>query len=121
MINFGNINVKILGWFLILLDCSATRLMKLGFQTLFSFHRNAMPYAESGADRIGRVYHKVLYREYTDVTFKKMKKSPEYLGILGPILRAEVGDTIKVVFKNQASRNYSVHPHGVFYEYVLSL
>ena len=38
------------------------------------------------------------------------------MGLLGPILRAEVGDTIKVVFKNNASRPYSVHPHGVFYE-----
>ncbi|PYV48720.1 MAG: hypothetical protein DMG94_02750 [Acidobacteria bacterium] len=38
-----------------------------------------------------------------------------HLGILGPVLRAEVGDTIKVVFKNNASRPYSIHPHGVFY------
>jgi len=36
--------------------------------------------------------------------------------LLGPILRAEVGDTIKVVFKNMASRPYTMHPHGVFYE-----
>ena len=38
-----------------------------------------------------------------------------HLGILGPVLPAEVGDTIKVVFKNNASRPYSIHPHGVFY------
>ena len=40
----------------------------------------------------------------------------EHTGILGPILRAEVGDTIRVVFKNNATHPYSMHPHGVFYD-----
>ena len=34
----------------------------------------------------------------------------------GPVIRAEVGDTIRVVFKNKANRPYSIHPHGVFYD-----
>jgi manganese oxidase len=34
---------------------------------------------------------------------------------MGPILRAEVGDTIKVVFKNNATHPFSMHPHGVVY------
>jgi len=34
--------------------------------------------------------------------------------LLGPILRAEVGDTIKVVFKNKASRPYSIYLPEVF-------
>jgi hephaestin len=38
------------------------------------------------------------------------------LGVLGPVIRAEVGDTIKVVFKNNASFPFSIHPHGVFYQ-----
>jgi FtsP/CotA-like multicopper oxidase with cupredoxin domain len=38
------------------------------------------------------------------------------LGYLGPVLRAEVGDTIKVLFKNNARNPYSMHPHGVFYD-----
>ena len=74
---------------------------------------------ESGPHRIGRVYKKAIYREYTDATFSKLKpRVPEerYLGLLGPILRGEVGDTIKVVFKNKATRPYSMHPHGVLYE-----
>lgn len=65
------------------------------------------------------VYRKALYREYTDATFRTLKPRPTkwvHLGILGPLIRAEVGDTIKVVFRNNASRPYSVHPHGVFYE-----
>jgi len=68
--------------------------------------------------RIGPVYWKAVYREYTDATFRKLKPRPanqRYLGILGPIIHAEVGDTIKVIFKNNATRPYSIHPHGVLY------
>ena len=76
-------------------------------------------FVEKGPHRIGTVYRKAIYREYTDDTFAQLKpKSPEWqhTGILGPILRAEVGDTIKILFKNNASRPYSMHPHGVFYD-----
>jgi len=31
-------------------------------------------------------------------------------------LYGEVGDTIKTFFKNNASRPYSMHPHGVLYQ-----
>ncbi len=75
-------------------------------------------FTERGPHRIGTVYRKALYREYTDDTFTHLKpRSPEWqhTGLLGPILRAEVGDTIKIVFKNNATRPYSMHPHGVFY------
>lgn len=34
----------------------------------------------------------------------------------GPVIRAEVGDTIQVVFYNRASQPFSMQPHGVFYE-----
>ena len=68
---------------------------------------------------VSTVYHKVLYREYTDSTFHTLKTRParwEHLGFLGPLIRAVVGDTIRVVFRNQADRPYSVHPHGVLYD-----
>ena len=39
----------------------------------------------------------------------------EHLGFLGPLVRAEVGDTIKIVFRNNAKFAAAVHPHGVFY------
>lgn len=67
---------------------------------------------------VGSKYKKALYREYTDATFSTLKqRSTEWmhLGMLGPLIRAEVGDTIKVVFKNNATKPYSMHPHGVFY------
>lgn len=72
----------------------------------------------SGADRIGNVYKKALYREYTDATFSTLKeRGPdwEHLGFLGPLLRAVVGDTLQVVFRNNTGRPCSMHPHGVFY------
>jgi hephaestin len=81
-----------------------------GYSTVFT---------ERGPHRIGTVYRKAIYREYTDETFAHLKaRSPEWAhtGILGPILRAEVGDTIRILFKNNASRPYSMHPHGVFYD-----
>lgn len=75
-------------------------------------------FVKQTANTIGSKYKKALYREYTDASFSQLKvrnKSEVHLGMLGPIFRAEVGDTIKVVFKNNASRPYSIHPHGVFY------
>jgi len=76
-------------------------------------------FVRQGEHRIGKTYRKALYREYTDERFTELEPRPqdqEYLGILGPILRAEVGDTIKVVFKNNTDFPASMHPHGVFYE-----
>ncbi len=61
---------------------------------------------------------KAVYREYTDASFKTLKPRPaewEHLGMLGPLLRGEVGDTIQVIFRNNATHPYSMHPHGVFY------
>ncbi len=82
------------------------------------FDKAAKVYVESGPHMIGKVYRKAIYREYTDATFATLKpRTPEWehLGILGPVLRGEVGETIKVVFKNNATHPYSMHPHGVFY------
>jgi hephaestin len=82
------------------------------------FDAIAKGYTEPGPHQIGRVNKKAVYREYTDATFSMLKpRSPQdqYLGILGPILHAEVGDTIKVVFKNHATHPFGMHPHGVLY------
>jgi FtsP/CotA-like multicopper oxidase with cupredoxin domain len=82
------------------------------------FGEKAKVYVVRGADRIGATYKKVRYIEYTDATFTMRKLRPpesRYLGIVGPIIRAEVGDKIRIVFRNTASRPYSIHPHGVFY------
>jgi hephaestin len=83
------------------------------------FEGYAKVFIERGPHRIGTVYRKAVYHEYTDSTFVQRKPRSaewEHAGILGPILRAEVGDTIQILFKNNATRPYSMHPHGVFYD-----
>jgi manganese oxidase len=83
------------------------------------YHFEDDPASRGTVDPNSTTYKKALFREYTDARFNAFKppeKNWLHLGILGPLLRAEVGDTIKVVFKNNASRPYSIHPHGVFYD-----
>ncbi|XP_017273415.1 ferroxidase HEPHL1 [Kryptolebias marmoratus] len=77
---------------------------------------HAYIFLEKGPHRIGRVYKKAVYREYTDATFTRTAPRPEWLGFLGPVIRAEVGEVIVIHLKNFGSRSYSIHPHGVFYE-----
>jgi len=75
-------------------------------------------FVEKNPHRIGKVYRKAIYREYTDESFTTLKPRAtewQHAGILGPIVRAEVGDTIHVVFKNNATHACSLHAHGVFY------
>jgi manganese oxidase len=61
-------------------------------------------------------YDKIRFFEYTDNTFKTRKPQPEWLGILGPIIRAEVGDEIVVEFLNKSKYPHSIHPHGLRYD-----
>ncbi|XP_064817766.1 ferroxidase HEPHL1-like, partial [Oncorhynchus masou masou] len=77
---------------------------------------HASLFLQSGPQRIGSVYKKAVYRQYTDASYLIEAPRPGWLGYLGPVLRAEVDDVIIVHLKNFASRNYSMHPHGVFYE-----
>ncbi|XP_057403185.1 coagulation factor V isoform X2 [Balaenoptera acutorostrata] len=68
------------------------------------------------SNQIGKHYKKVVYKQYQDASFTKRLENPnnkEDGGILGPIIRAQVRDTLKIMFKNMASRSYSIYPHGV--------
>jgi len=83
-----------------------------------AFDPYARVFTAPAADRIGNMYRKAIFREYMDDSFATLKpRSPElaHMGLLGPVIRAEVGDTIKVVFRNRASFPFSLHPHGVAY------
>ena len=66
---------------------------------------------------IGRIYRKSVYREYSEgfSTLKQRSAEDQHLGILGPIIRAAVGEQIIVHFKNNTRFPASIHPHGVFY------
>jgi len=54
--------------------------------------------------------------EYTDDAFTTPKPQPDWLGILGPVIRAEVGDEIVVDFLNRSRRGHDIHPHGLRYD-----
>ncbi|XP_011940797.1 PREDICTED: ceruloplasmin isoform X1 [Cercocebus atys] len=72
-------------------------------------------YLQNGPDRIGRLYKKALYLQYTDETFRTTVEKPVWLGFLGPIIKAETGDKVYVHLKNFASRPYTFHSHGITY------
>jgi manganese oxidase len=59
---------------------------------------------------------KTRFIEYTDDNFSVRKPQPDWLGILGPIIRAEVGDEIVVDFLNRSRVGHSMHPHGLHYD-----
>ena len=59
---------------------------------------------------------KTRFIEYTDSSFSVRKPQPDWLGILGPIIRAEVGDQVEVEFLNRSKVMHSIHPHGLRYD-----
>ncbi|MCP5245860.1 MAG: multicopper oxidase domain-containing protein [Burkholderiales bacterium] len=84
-------------------------------------------YAPSGKNQIAEkdgldvwgetlVYQKYRYVGYHDKDFSKPISQPEWMGILGPQIRAEVGDTVNVHFLNKTDRPLSIHPHGMLYD-----
>ena len=76
-------------------------------------------YLKNAGNRIGPKNLKCLYRGYPDAKFTAPTPRPAseaYLGSMGPVIRAAVGDTVKVVFRNNCRFRTSVHPHGVFYK-----
>lgn len=82
------------------------------------FGMEEAPFVARGPNRIGTTYKKVLYRAYTDGSFTKLQPRParsQHLGLLGPVIRAEVGDRVRIVFKNNFSKPLTIHVHGLFY------
>jgi len=84
-----------------------------------AFEDESRVFVQAGPGRIGSAYLKCVYHRYTDATFRTpapIRDDAAYVGLMGPVIRAEVGDTIKVVFRNRGCRiPTSVHPHGVFH------
>jgi hypothetical protein len=60
-------------------------------------------------------WRKTRYIEYTDDSFTTSKAQPAWLGLLGPVIRGDVGDTIYVHFLNRSRIPHSIHSHGVRY------
>lgn len=86
---------------------------RAAFFFLFREHSNI--YLQNGPNRIGRLYKKALYLQYTDDNFETIVEKPVWLGFLGPIIKAETGDKVHVHLKNFASRPYTFHSHGITY------
>ncbi|OPJ75537.1 ceruloplasmin [Patagioenas fasciata monilis] len=82
---------------------------------LFAEHEQARAFLQRGPRRIGSTYKKAVYTQYTSQLYDVAVDKPSWLGFLGPIIKGEVGDSIVIHLKNFASRNYTLHPHGVTY------
>lgn len=68
------------------------------------------------AIRLNLRWPKTRFIEYTDDSFTTKKPQPDWLGILGPVIRAEVGDEVVVEFLNRGHVAHDVHPHGLRYD-----
>ncbi|PRD23538.1 UNVERIFIED_CONTAM: Ceruloplasmin [Trichonephila clavipes] len=93
-------------------------MLGISYKIIQIIDKYSAPYFEKGPHRIGGVYRKAVYREYTDATFTVQKqRGPDdvHLALMGPTLRGEVGDIIKVTFRNKASWPYSIDTHGAYY------
>lgn len=65
----------------------------------FSLRDFRVKYLKQGPHRIGKKYKKAVFTQYKDGTFKERaedKKRKKELGILGPVIRAQIRDVIKV-------------------------
>jgi FtsP/CotA-like multicopper oxidase with cupredoxin domain len=83
-------------------------------------HLTGTPVSDHDSDGplVTTQFWKAIYREYTDDTFRTLAPRPpewQHLGLLGPVIRAEVGDTVRVVFRNNTQIFCSMHPHGLAY------
>lgn len=78
-------------------------------------YREASVFLKKGPQRIGPIYKKAVYKQYSDATYRTEVEKPGWLGYLGPLIVAEEGDTVIIHLRNIASRPYSIHPHGQNY------
>jgi manganese oxidase len=66
--------------------------------------------------QLGWVYQKAVYREYTDRTFDELLFIPSqdrYQGLVGPVIHAEVSDTVVIVFRNRTQVPVDIAPAGL--------
>uniref|UniRef100_A0A8C7ILX6 ferroxidase n=1 Tax=Oncorhynchus kisutch TaxID=8019 RepID=A0A8C7ILX6_ONCKI len=73
-------------------------------------------YLKRSPERIGQKYKKAVYTQYKDAKFTERAENKQRkmeVGIIGPVIRAQIHDVIKIVFKNMATRPYSIYPHGL--------
>ncbi|CAJ2508131.1 Uu.00g093170.m01.CDS01 [Anthostomella pinea] len=65
---------------------------------------------------LGLTWTKALYRGYTDAAFSNLMEQAPDQCTQGPLLRAEVGDLIQILFCNKLTSNYAtMHSMGLTY------
>lgn len=82
------------------------------------FNQYEAQFAKQMNNRIGSMYKKAQFIGYTDETFTEPIETPKneiHTGIIGPIIRAEVGEIIKVTILNELPFNISFHISGLQY------
>jgi manganese oxidase len=75
-----------------------------------------LQYTTRNQTYLGTTFLKCVYHEYPNATFTAPVPRPaneSYLGILGPIIYAIVGDTIRVVFENNCRFSEGIEPQGL--------
>lgn len=75
-------------------------------------------YTARNATYLGTSFLKCVYQQYTDGSFGQLVPRPAdqaYLGLLGPVLYAAVGDTLHVHYRNNCRFTESMHPQGLYY------
>ncbi len=80
---------------------------------------DAATWLSRGPRELPPVFRKAVFREYTDASFTQLKPRPPewvHLGILGPLIRAEVGDHLVITLKNKLDFSVSLHAHGALYD-----
>ncbi|HXQ94810.1 MAG TPA: copper oxidase [Thermoplasmata archaeon] len=73
-------------------------------------------YTGRNATYLGATFEKCVYEQYSDASFTALLPRPAseaYLGLLGPVIYAAVGDTINVTFRNNCPFLESLAPQGV--------
>lgn len=68
-------------------------------------------YTVRNETRIGKVYHKAMYYQYHDNEFRRRAARDPAMGFIGPVIRGEAGDRLRITFFNRAKRRYSIHPY----------
>lgn len=88
-----------------------------GWDNWLGVPMHASPRAQkAGYTKYGTKWRKAVYRGYKDSTFTTKTPQPEWQGIQGPTIRAEVGDLIEILFVNKLQHHYaSMHSMGLAY------
>ncbi|WAR20239.1 LOW QUALITY PROTEIN: HEPH-like protein [Mya arenaria] len=103
--NIGAVNVE---WYY-----GPTKIHFITGKSLFDPTSPSSIYVRNRSDFVGTIYTKTVFREFTDNTFTQMKPHPENLGVIGPFIRGNVGDTIEIHLKNMATFPLNIVPKNL--------